>query len=665
MNLLASILVCAGVTVHAPPRDATELLVWSIQRLAGEEEARDEAFLNAITQNEAWMREVLDSGTVRDGRRSIAFLESLWLDDPDLENRPIDRSMATACALEIGQRGRDEANMRMIYEYYRNALHEQRLNICYDTLATWERRFLAHGVQHGGYNAIASQEYLLKHIAWPRAAYVNACWRAPYRSYNCFGDSVQGWMYYQPFVGSFENSAEQTLTVGAVCGGLSNVGAAAAIANGIPAFTMGEPGHCAYAVEVAPGRWQPAYSLSWKRGLHTAINRGTWTSHMLAQESFLDPAVVQKANDKRRLARWHVEAGDPKSAERAYRDALRCNALDESLWDEYLTFAATQDYDPSWWMQAGRRIQHGLLPDHPEPAWALLAKHVFPKSFGDSTPNQRASSFGRFNSQLEGWGSSRWNIEGAWNWMYTRIGDEKSQPRFILNVVEHLVDSTTLGPTAVAWAMQKNGDDPKRQDALERTLLSRTRSSSDGRDAILRQMARQGLPAAAEAHDLETFQRIGRAASRLQPARPSLEESNIKPFKGQLLSHGGALRIFKPGNRWDGPENHWGVLEERGGDFHTENGTTPWFEIELPHFGMIEGIVMEGRHGQTHRYNGARILVSVDGQEWEHAATLEGSNIWYRVDLADSRPKARFVRVERDGKCLHFHRVLVYGRKAS
>ena len=99
-----------------PPPNTNGLLVWSIEQSAGEDSAK---FVAALTANEPWMREFLDSGPVRDAPRSLAFLQSIWTDDPDLGKRPIDRSMATACALEIGQRGRDEANMRLIFDFYR------------------------------------------------------------------------------------------------------------------------------------------------------------------------------------------------------------------------------------------------------------------------------------------------------------------------------------------------------------------------------------------------------------------------------------------------------------------------------------------------------------------------------------------------------------------
>ena len=87
--------------------------------------------------------------------------------------------------------------------------------------------------------------------------------------------------------------------------------------------------------------------------------------------------------------------------------------------------------------------------------------------------------------------------------------------------------------------------------------------------------------------------------------------------------------------------------------------------MELPHFSRINGIILENRNGQLHRANGARILASEDGTTWTTIDTIEGSRKWYRIDLQQERPRARFIRVERDDKCLHFPRVLIYGERES
>lgn len=668
---LALLSCCTRVWSAPPTPDA--LLQWSVEQAAGpefmSELARDTQlaeFFEELTNNETWMRELLDSGPLENGPRVLGFLSKVWIDDPGIVERPVDRSMATACALELRSSDRDEDWMKARYEYFRDHYADALLNTCYDDLATWERRFLARGAQYTSWTSPEALVFLRERICWPRSEYVRACWQAPYRSYNCFGDTVQGWLYYHPFRGSFRCDPEMTIEVGGVCGALSNMGASAAIANGIPAFTMGEPGHCAYAVQTAPGVWTPAYSLSWKRGLHSALFRRTWSSHLLAQACFEQQESVHEAGDKKRLARWYESEGETNRADSAYRRALAINGLDEGLWTEYIDFGVRNQMEPGWWRQTIRSLQKSLLPDHPEPTWALLKDRVFAYIFKDESLRDRTSLFTRYLDGTEGWGvGPRWNIEPAWTWMTDRVGDERKQRQFVMNLLRDYIDSPDVGPAYIAWASDRIQADESARKMFEKVLLSQTSRSGEGEDNVLKELARTALPAAAEAHDLETFQRIGKAASRLYPPRPSLAESGIKPFDGVLLSSGGALKIWEPGNRWDSPEAHWGVLEERGGNFHTQVGDLPWFEVELPQFGEIEGIILEGRSGQLHRADGARILVSNDGVEWTQVATLNGARLWYRVDLSEEKPRARFVRVERDGKCMHFPRVLIYGRRAS
>jgi len=155
---------------------------------------------------------------------------------------------------------------------------------------------------HGGRE---SQVWLRDNVKLPIQRYRSACWQVPYRGYNCFGDSVQTWKYYFPFEGSFPSFTEMTRFVGGVCGRLSGYGAAAAVANGIPATTMGEPGHCAYAVRLARGKWAPAYSLSWKRSVHVHQYGPSWQMLVLTDRMMSDEKAWRRAAVYRWQARLH------------------------------------------------------------------------------------------------------------------------------------------------------------------------------------------------------------------------------------------------------------------------------------------------------------------------------------------------------------------------
>lgn len=676
-GIAISLAVCAAAGAQPMP-NAHGLLVWQLHRYAGEDtlgqlrsSTAGRRFLEAIESNPTWLHELFDSGPTKRGDIVVPFLQERWRADPSLADSPVHRSMATACGLSLGMQGDDADGPAMAerYEWFRDSWDDGLLNAGYGDLTTFERRFLASGLQWTNMTTIDALEHLRDRIQIPRQRYAGAAWYAPYRGHNAFGDSVQGAMYYKPFHGAWDNDAEMAIEVGGVCGALSHVGAASAIASGIPAMTMGEPGHCAYAVQTSPHTWQPAYSLSWKRGLHTRVTRSTWPALELSQRAMADQSQARTARDARRKALWLEAEGDTQNADAAWRLACRTNPLDETLWRDYAQFGGRNDVSGIWWKRFRDDLQAALLPDHPEPTWHLLQTHVYPGLLANADATSHGRAFAAYLARLDGWGPVRWNIEGAFNWAWKQAKTPADRQALLGETLTALIDDSAVGPAFVAWAQDKSKGSPKLATAFETALLEQAGGAGDGDDsgrkAVLKQMARTMLPAAADEHDLDTFQRIGRAATALYEPRKSLAELNIQPFAGALLSSGGALRIFKPGNRWDSPEKHWGVLEEHGGWFHTDNGEKPWFEIELPGYGHLSGVVLESRSGHPGRATGVRVLVSEDGESWTQVGVTPNGSTVQRIDLSGSHPRAKFVRFERDGQCLHYHRILIYGERAS
>ncbi len=666
------VLFCTALAYTQEALPVKELLVWQMHKIAGEERIADlqsnedgPAFLHALEHNEVWMHEILDSGPVENGAKVLQFLYEIWKSDPALVANDIDRSMATACALAMGMRELDATWMTQRHDWFRDSWDAGLLNSGYGDLNTFERRFIARGLQRPSWTTVDALEYLNETISVPRQQFAKTAWRSPYRGHNAFGDTVQGPTYYMPFKETWRSDAEMAVKVGGVCGSLSHVGAASAIASGIPALTMGEPGHCAYAVQTKPHVWQPAYSLSWKRGLHTTMTRNTWPSLELSQLAMADSSTAFLAGDARRKAFWLEEKGDVQSADAAWQSACAKNPLDEMLWQEYALFGTRNNWSRIGWIQFFQNLQTALLPEHPEPAWHLLSTHVFPRLLEDAEPAKYLQVFKIYIGALDGWGPSRWNIEGALDWAWDGSSSDASKSTLLHTTLKTLINDSKLGPAMVAWSLAKVKGKPELEERFKRSLLEQAGGEGEGPSAVLAQLAKNMLPAAAEERDLDTFQRIGKTASALYEPRQTLAEMNIEPFDGELLSSGGALRIFNPGNRWDSPEKHWGVLEEYGGWFHTDNGDLPWFEVELPKFGNLTGVILDSRVGQPGRAKGVRILVSEDGQAWTEVGKTNSGKPQQRIDLQETNPLARFVRFERDGQCLHYHRILIYGDPAS
>ena len=617
-------------------------------------------FLRELERDEAWLRDLMDSGPVRRADVVLVFLEELWARDPGLRRRPVDRGMATACALAKGMTDYDADWMRKRYEYYRDSHAAGLLNACYEGLATWERRYLARGCQWRGFADAEALEFLREEICWPRREYVHACWQAPYRSFNSLADSVQGPAYYLPFQGSYSCGPEMAIDVGGVCGALSNLGASAAMANGIPATTMGEPGHCAYAVKIDDTTWQPAYSLSWKRGMHTSFHEATWPGLMLTEACFRTPRKVQKAGDLARQAHAAERDGDLVRADASWRRALAAHGLHYELWLEWASFGERTSQDKGWWRDYHDALVDGL-EDHEEPAWRILSKRVYPKLLKGLAEADKRRLFLRWIQSCDTWGGGRWDVESAWNWIFARL-DAKEQARLIPVMSRELIEPSAFGPACVAWLLGLHDPDSKEWNDVLKSLLRAMRSEQDGAAAALKQLARTTIPEAAARGDVSTFQAIGKAASRLSEPQPM---DGIEPFEGKLLSDGGLLQVSGRGNRWDSPEHHWGVLGEHGGHCHTDNGAS-FIAVRLEHHAELTGIVIQNRAGgNMWRAGGSRIEISSDGESWEPIGALEGTHAIYRVGFEGERHRCSWVRIAKDTNCLHLHRFLVYGRRRS
>jgi len=661
------LLLAAPSLAPAAPPSERELLLSDLERRVGAEawerlQASEdgEEFLHELGRDETWLRDLMDSGPVRRPEKVLASLKDLWADDPALRRREVDREMATACALAMGMRDYTTEAMTERYEYYRDSYAAGLLNACYEDLATWERRYLARGTQWGGMATREALEFLRERIAWPRKDYVSACWQAPYRSFNCLDDTVQGPNYYMPFQGAYSAFPEMVIDVGGVCGALSNLGASAAMANGIPATTMGEPGHCAYAVKIDEDTWKPAYSLSWKRGMHTSFHEASWPGLMITEACFSDPRRVKKAANLARKAHALELEGQLEMADARWLKALRAHGLHYGLWLEWAAFGERTHQDAAWW-----RDYHDVLlqslSDHEEPAWNLLSKRVYPKLLEGMSGKKKRRLFLAWIADLDTWGGGRWNVEGAWSWMVERL-EEKERERFVRALTSKLIESPDFGPVCVAWLLERYGPESSEWEDTLAGILKAARSDGDSEDAVLKQLARKAIPDAAARGDTRTFQTIGKATARLSEPLPM---DGIEPFPGELMSDGGLLLVSGRGNRWDTPETHWGVLGEHGGRCHTDNGASS-IAVRLERHTQLTGIVIQNvKGGQMGRAAGSRIEISEDGETWEQIGTLEGTKAVYRLDFAGQKRRCAWVRMAKDTNCLHVRRFLVYGKRRS
>jgi len=668
LRLFALSLLCSSALTLAAP-SADELLtahtrqVLENAKLSGKGAGQ---FTASLLESTDWQHELWDSGPVFDELEAVRTLFALWQRDPKLATRPVDRQMATAMALEGPGRRWELDRALERYMFFRIKYAKGLLNSQYQDLTTFERRYLANGVQHEHLNGLKAMEYQNEEVCLPAERYTGACWYSPYLLHNPFGDSIHGPLYYRPFENSYDNAAEMVHKVGGVCGSLSNFGAAAAIANGVPAITMGEPGHCAYAVLTQPGNWSPAYSLSWQRGVHNHYIGGTWGWHVLNNQAYDNRQDASASGDLRRLAQYHATSGDPVTALATLQQARTRFPADWLNWQASLDLLQATNATNQAWQDLHQDVIKHLAPISSEIAFQILDQHIYDRVMpkGDSSVRQRRNILLTFHSAFNHWGTGQWDFSNALKRQLARLGaDEAAADEFMTAVFTEHAAENLFSPIVLEYQLQQIGDDEPR---LQRYIAGLSRALSTGGDTnayrkVVETMAAKVLPDAARRGDRATFQFVGKLSAKYyQPC-----DITPEPFPGILLSSGGAFSITKPGNRWDSPSQHWGVIEPHGGTFHTDH-TPATATVQLGNFGRLTGVVIVTRNSHFYRMGDAKLQISTDGERWTDVHTFTKHQRVYRIDLSDRNLDAGYVRVlQPNHGSIHFNKFHVYGHKQN
>ena len=643
-------------------------------------------FLRRFMGDTSWMGMFLASGPLgKDPARCLRILLDIWQFDPACTKNRHEKTIAMAVALEYGRHDWPVERARNRYAFYRDSRREQRLHPVYDNLKTWEKRWLAgHGISmHGGE---ASQRWLRDNVKLPIQRYTGACWQVPYRSYNCFGDTVQSWTYYFPFQGSFPSFSQMTRFVGGVCGRLSGYGAAAAVANGIPATTMGEPGHCAYAVRLGRGKWTPAYSLSWKRGVHVNLYGSSWQMLVLTDRMMSDADAWRKATVHRWQAHLHEEharALDPASASAsrqkvrddtaiaaAFTLAVKAQRIHYPAWNEFGSWLASgKKTSGQSWREFHEGVLAGLAKDFPYIAWKLISTYAYPAIVDMNNPNHTIKLFRRFHRALDGWGAGRWPVESVFDTQWKALGDNEDAAFafFRKTLAVHRDSEAYLGPL-LTWGFGRFGQRPEqRQRFFDLVAAASAKAKTEPAEskAIL-DMASAALTAAEKDRDADMYRTVGHMIDQAAPppAKPIAER---KEFPGELLSEGALTTFGNLSKRWDKPAwRHWFLGSRRPGFFHSDEVENPWVELELRHYGDLSGIVIVNRETHQDRAVPLRVTVSTDGKTWREVAILSQPKPRWSVDLQGKKIRAKRIRVTKQGKgFLHLRNIRVYGRRSS
>ena len=649
-------------------------------------------FLKAFLNDRKWLEDFAWSGSFFSregdgpggGAGSALALESLIFQDdgkwvPFEDGAFADnegRRFMTALALNYPDKG--EAWLADVLDAYRATAKAGRLHKSAYSQPVWVWRFALHQGHSsaGADNMAAQQRHLDKFVNMPCREYGGACWMVAYRSFNCFGDSVQGPLYYKPWATAGEwPKRKYSQIVGGVCGELSKFGSAVSNAHGLPSTTAGQPGHCAYTRRLPDGRWEINFNVTGHTQMHlTFWNRHPWQYSVAIEKTFGgDREKCLEAYRLVELAFVAEECGAKASkVESYYRQACRAQPSHYGAWKAYGDWinrtGATIDTIRTWVRGCTRGMSTGRQPlwDFLTPYFSRLAKEKGKKALADDlvafAPSLRQSAASiqeepDFKNMLAEWAKP--------------LGKD---PALVVPVLRAMLlaqyGTKNYFTQVLGWGGDIMMGDRSLSEIYVKTLGEVVAEKSKGGASAALDFNPLMLSASRN-ENLEAFRQLTQLQDRLAPFNGKGKPYPDVDFGVPLLSAEGLLKTSSTCT-WDSPKSYARCIDSTpcaGNAFHTDKEKAPWAVVMLPGPAEVCGVVAENRCGHQNRHRQApfELQVSEDGKEWTTVHRDGSVRDTYRVDLRDSAPRARYVRVRRtpDAKddVFHLSKILVYGKK--
>lgn len=640
--------------------------------------------LQAILSDNEWMEEIAYSGELHNFTRVVQIIAAVAEGDTKALRKGVERDTTTAIALEYARCGGKLTAAVERAQYFLKYQRQGRLNSSFDNLPMHQRR-VACGWKHDHRaGTIAAFEWALDNMHLPDWQYPASCWRCGYVLDNVYGDSIHGAHYFAPWDGVYtDNHMILTKEVGGVCGGLSHFGAASACANGVPALTAGEPGHCAYIVLVN-GKWTPAYSLSWQRGLHWIPWSGNYTfSSLHLTDELYSKGATQKtrlSNAYRVLALVYGYKGDTKKAVQCFKRSVEAAPLNYPVWREYAAYlSGNMPKNTDAWKTLNTILCKGVASRYPEQAAELLKQHVYGRLAAcDMSAEELASACALFWKYADKMGPDRWHIETFTDHQLTMCkkagGDtEAASIALYTKVLTAAAPHDAYSGTMMAWGnkISDSLSEAGRKKLTDATITAL--GSGKSLDNAQKAKLLGGLILAAEkSRDASTFHAISKMIDPKEIHGTAAIPDIYPSFPGKLVSEGG-MPFASSTSEWDAPHTHSGLLTKSGGKIHTARENNPWIAVKLPKHAYITGVIFAGTNDWKliNRFRPVRIQVSDTGRDddWHDVGEPIPSTGNYIIsfDLKKERPKALYVRVLRPGgpEVFHANGIYVYGEPAA
>lgn len=630
-------------------------------------------FLSVFLADREWMEAYLASGLVPENTESgLETLYKIWKADGASSDFGKYKQLSAAIGAAWGGEGKRPGQLRAgltkkpygidpvwRYKFYKDGNNAGRMHPMFAGLKSWELHYVVEKVWDDAGLAWANAN-----VNVPLQRYTDVCWSVRYRGENDFGDTIQGPLFYKPWE-NLMNKMENDRMHGGVCGDLSTFGATAAAAHGIPSYTCGQPGHCAYAVRFARGDWRGGFGGP-DGGPHTAIWQGNIHFVNLMEAVFGDDAGLNLALAHAARSRLLLDSGDVAGAEKAIDAALAASPLHLDLRrEQFVILEKTGRMKPADW----RRLAEELLVKfgvHGDPAIALV-KDLEPKFLTAVDDDAKIAWYAKIHDAAA-------RVTASWAWANdfgekllpgqadTLKSDKAKESllRLALSAQLNSADGACFGK-ALEWGV-KSFVEKGKAEVFGRAFADATGGATAKFDEKkLKEAYEKAISAACEAKSIPAFRTLSKAAARFARKEPGPAKLDLPP--GKLVSSEGMLRPSS--QAWCSAVDFQNVLNETGGIVHTKEEMAPSVVVELPRAVELSGILLVKTNGNQGRIKKVRVSRSVDGATWFPVEETPSMPSQWRI-VPPAATKARWIKVEAlnaKPEFMHFRNILVFAKE--
>ena len=645
-----------------------------LQALA-DSDFRYAAFLKEFLRDAEFMRLYAGAGLVpSDTSVGLRVMADIWAHDrnsADFDKRlcaglgaawgagPQSARLQAAETLPVGDGGRCDPVWR--YFFFRQSEKAGKLHPNYANLRPWEIRFLV-----GNSWDDETLWWLQRRVNLPWDQYGWACWAAKYTGVSLFGATVQGPLFTVQAPRAM-GAGQTTVLHGGVCGALSHTGAHAAAAHGIPAYTVGQPGHCAYGFRLARGKWEGGFGGP-DGGPHNWIFPGNApTMTRLMESAFKDDQLVDRAVTLQAFHRAGVpEAGDylarawPHNyyVQHEYFEKLKADGKPvaphvRALLPYYQShgFALVETVRP-----VAKDLARELGPEGTM-KW-FLALH---KAIANTPPSWAANNLSELlKEQLP-------------------MLDAKDEAAFVgrlFAIYSGAINDQVFGKL-LAWSIENyvaTGRDQVFADAFAaladgpaaEDLKGVRRPKKEPDKNAQRKMFAQAIVAAEKAESAFAVNALTDLAEKQGLLEPCDSDRKLTLPAGETLVSDRGLLQLSTTSGWDRPIDHRNVLRNAPGHFHTDRETANWALVDLGKSYPVSTVLIVKNNGNEGRSRHLRVSRSVDGATFFPMDESEDAPKEWRLDAKGAA--ARWIKVERLSDAadfFHLRNILVFTKEAE